>query len=176
MQFTRDGARWHCDVTDRDSTGPPGEIGLSIARLISERVELASGAGAHTVRMTFVGAQRARQRIIDAASELFYQNGIRATGSRHDHLPCRCREGDVLPSLPREERPCHRLAATAGEPLVRRIRAELDARTESPASRLLSFFDLLGEWFARDDFRGCAFQNAAAETPEAAHAAQAGNP
>ena len=115
-------------ATERDGTATsptatppssPGEIGLSIARLISERVELASRAGAHTVRMTF--AVRSRRTTEDP------RRGLRALlperdsrdRNRHDHLPRGRREGDVLPSLPREERPCRRLAATAGEPLVR---------------------------------------------------------
>jgi AcrR family transcriptional regulator len=169
IEVARDGARWHCDVTDRDSTGP-GEVGLSIARLISERVELASGGGAHTVRMTFMGAAGARQRIIDAASELFYQNGIRATGIATIISHAGVARATFFHHFPAKD---DLVIAWLQQPASRwfdRIRAELDATTESPASRLLTFFDLLGEWFAQDDFRGCAFQNAAAETPEADHA------
>jgi AcrR family transcriptional regulator len=169
VEVARDGALWHCDVTDRDSTAP-GEIGLSIARLISERVELASGAGAHTVRMTFMGAAGARQRIIDAASELFYQNGIRATGIAMIISHAGVARATFFHHFPAKS---DLVIAWLQQPATRwfdRIRAELDAKTESPTSRLLSFFDLLGEWFAEEDFRGCAFQNAAAETPEADHA------
>jgi len=32
-----------------------------------------------------------------------------------------------------------------------------------PRERLLGIFDLLAEWFARDDYYGCAFMNAVAE-------------
>jgi AcrR family transcriptional regulator len=171
VQVTRDGAHWHCDVTDRDSTETTSdEIGLSIARLISERVELTSGAGAHTVRMTFTGTAGARQRILDAASELFYQNGIRATGVASIIAHAGVAKATFFHHFPAKN---DLVIAWLQQPTSRwfdRIRAELDAKTKSPASRLLTFFDLLGEWFAQDDFRGCAFQNAAAETPEAAHA------
>jgi AcrR family transcriptional regulator len=171
VQVTRDGAQWHCDVTDHHSTETTrGEIGLSIARLISERVELASGAGAHTVRMTFAVAGNARQRILDAASELFYQNGIRATGVATIISHAGVAKATFFHHFPAKS---DLVVAWLQQPASRwfdRIRAELDAKTESPASRLLTFFDLLGEWFAQDDFRGSAFQNAAAETPEAAHA------
>jgi AcrR family transcriptional regulator len=169
VEVARDGALWHCDVTDRDSTAP-GEVGLSIARLISERVELASGAGAHTVRMTFMGAAGARQRIIDAASELFYQNGIRATGIATIISHAGVARATFFHHFPAKS---DLVIAWLQQPATRwfdRIRADLDAKTESPTSRLLSFFDLLDEWFAQEDFRGCAFQNAAAETPEADHA------
>jgi AcrR family transcriptional regulator len=171
VQVTRDGARWHCDVTDHYSTETTrGEIGLSIARLISEHVELASGAGAHTVRMTFAVVADARQRILDAASELFYQNGIRATGIATIISHAGVAKATFFHHFPAKS---DLVVAWLQQPASRwfdRIRAELDAKTESPASRLLTFFDLLGEWFAQDDFRGSAFQNAAAETPEAAHA------
>jgi AcrR family transcriptional regulator len=171
VQVTRDGALWHCDVTEGESTeSTSGEFGLSIARLISERVELSSGAGAQTVRMTFLVVADARQRILDAASELFYQNGIRATGVATIISHAGVAKATFFHHFPAKS---DLVIAWLQQPASRwfdRIRAELDATTQSPASRLLSFFDLLGEWFAQDDFRGCAFQNAAAETPEAAHA------
>lgn len=169
VEFARDGARWHCDVTDRDSTGP-GDISLSIARMISERVELASGGGAHTVRMTFMGAAGARQRIIDAASELFYQNGIRATGIATIISHAGVARATFFHHFPAKN---DLVIAWLQQPASRwfdRMRTELDTKTESPAKRLLRFFDLLGEWFAQDDFRGCPFQNVAAEIPEPAHA------
>jgi AcrR family transcriptional regulator/anti-sigma regulatory factor (Ser/Thr protein kinase) len=171
VQLGRDGARWHCEVTDRDSnqTTLDESIGLSIARLISERVEVASEAGAHTVRLTFAGASDARQRILDAASELFYQNGIRATGINTIISHSGVAKATFFHRFPAKE---DLVIAWLQQPASRwfdRIRTELDAKKESPASRLLTFFDLLGEWFAQDDFRGCAFQNAAAETPQAGH-------
>jgi AcrR family transcriptional regulator len=168
VEFLRDGARWHCDVTDRDSTGP-GEIGLSIARMISERVEVASGGGANTVRMTFMGAAGARERIVDAASELFYQNGIRATGVATIIAHAGVARATFFHHFPAKN---DLVVAWLQQPASRwfeGMRTELDTRTEPPVSKLLSLFDLLGDWFARDDFRGGPFQNVAAETPEAAH-------
>jgi anti-anti-sigma factor len=37
------------------------------------------------------------------------------------------------------------------------LHAETQARAASPAGRLLAIFDIFTEWFARDDFEGCAF-------------------
>jgi AcrR family transcriptional regulator len=169
VEVHRDGAQWHCDVTGHFQTAP-GELGLSIARLISERVEVAPRPGAQTVRMTFTGPAGARQRIVDAASELFYQNGIRATGIAMIISHAGVARATFFHHFPAKS---DLVIAWLQQPPTRwfdRIRAELDANTESPNRRLLSFFDLLGEWFAQEDFRGCAFQNAAAETPEADHA------
>jgi AcrR family transcriptional regulator len=39
--------------------------------------------------------------------------------------------------------------------------------------RPLAVFDALGEWFASDDFRGCAFINAASEIADPGHPARA---
>jgi AcrR family transcriptional regulator len=171
VRVSREGARLHCEVTESDArpSSPGVRIGPAIARLVSERVEVASAAGTRTVRLTFAGAADARQRILDAASELFYREGIRATGVNtivahagiakatfFNHFPTK---GDLACAWLRQ--PASRWFDW--------IRSDLDARTEPAEARLLAFFDLLGEWFARDDFRGCAFLNAAAETPEADH-------
>jgi AcrR family transcriptional regulator len=120
--------------------------------------------------MTFAGAAGARQRIIDAASELFYQSGIRATGIATIISHAGVARATFFHHFPAKS---DLVIAWLQQPSSRwfdRIRAELDAKTEPPTSRLLSFFDLLGEWFSQEDFRGCAFQNAAAETPDADHA------
>jgi AcrR family transcriptional regulator len=168
VQVVRDQARWHCDVTGPVS-GAGGDLGLLIARLVSERVEVAGGIDAQTVRMTFSGAANARRRILDAASELFYQNGIRATGINMIISHSGVAKATFFRHFPAKD---DLVVAWLQQPASRwfdRIRTDLDANAEAPANRLLAFFDLLGEWFGQDEFRGCAFQNAAAETPDAAH-------
>jgi AcrR family transcriptional regulator len=170
VQVARGGAGWHCEVTDCDSDQTElGRAGLSIARLVGERVELGSEAGAHTVRLTFTGAADARQRILDAASELFYQHGIRATGINTIISHSGVAKATFFKHFPAKNDLVLAWLELPASRWFDGIRTELDGKPEPPASRLLAFFDLLGEWFERDDFRGSAFQNAAAETPEAAH-------
>jgi AcrR family transcriptional regulator len=171
VEVTRDGARLRCAVTERDanSTTLGDRIGPAIARLISERVELTCRADTCTVTLTFAGPADARERILNAASELFYQNGIRATGVNTIISHSGVAKATFFNHFPAKD---DLVIAWLQRPVSRwfdRIRAALDARSEPPAAGLLTFFDLLGEWFAQDDFRGCAFQNAAAETPDAAH-------
>lgn len=166
VQVVRDQASWHCDVT---APGSEEDLGLLIARLVSERVEVAAGDEGQTVRMTFSGAADARRRILDAASELFYQNGIRATGINAIIAHSGVAKATFFRHFPAKN---DLVVAWLREPATRwfdRIRAELDATADAPASRLLAFFDLLGKWFGQDEFRGCAFQNAAAEMPTEAH-------
>ena len=37
------------------------------------------------------------------------------------------------------------------------LQAPARARADSPAGQLLAIFDVFTEWFAREDFEGCAF-------------------
>jgi F420-dependent oxidoreductase-like protein len=48
---------------------------------------------------------------------------------------------------------------------------EVSARSTDPTGRLLAVFDVLGQWFRRDTFRGCAFINAAVELADPSHPA-----
>jgi AcrR family transcriptional regulator len=117
-------------------------------------------------------SQAAADRILDTASKLFYQKGIRATG-------------------------VDRIAADSGmtkmtlyacfgskEELVRAYLARRDERwrawfkgaverhsSRNPSRRPLAIFDALAERLADPDFRGCAFINAMAELDDPEHPA-----
>lgn len=115
------------------------------------------------------------ERILAVAGRLFYANGIHATGidrviaesgiakmSLYKHF--RSKDALVLAFLDRrDQRWCGWLTA--------RVDA-LAARARRPDARMLAIFDALGEWFASDDFRGCAFINAAVEFADSAHLAR----
>jgi AcrR family transcriptional regulator len=53
------------------------------------------------------------------------------------------------------------------------LRSATERLAPLPADRPLAVFDALGEWFASEDFRGCAFINAAAEIADPHHPARA---
>ncbi len=115
-------------------------------------------------------SQAAADRILDTASKLFYQKGIRATG-------------------------VDRIAADSGmtkmtlyacfgskEELVRAYLVRRDQRWREwfkgaverhphgdPSRRPLAIFDALAERLADPDFRGCAFINAMAELNDRKH-------
>ncbi len=118
-------------------------------------------------------ARSARERILDAASTSFYREGIRAVGvdaviaeagvakaTLYRHFPSK--DDLVVAFLERRDVRWRAWFAEA----VERIAPD-------PATRPLAVFDALGEWFASDDFRGCAFLNAAAEIADPAHPARA---
>ena len=112
----------------------------------------------------------ARERILAVASELFYEEGLKvgidtiisrsgvAKATLYHHFPSK--ERLVLEVLDRRD-----LA----------WRAALDEAVASsggtPEQCLLAVFDALGAEFARADYRGSVFINAAAEVTDGDHAA-----
>jgi AcrR family transcriptional regulator len=170
VHVVREGARWMCDVTGNDS-GPAArgsKVGLSIARVINDRVELTSARREQTVRLNFAGASKARERVLDAAAELFYQRGIRATGTNAIIAHAGVSKATFFRHFPSKD---DLVVAWLEQPASRwldRIRVELESTTD-PRRRLLAFFDRLEQWFAEEDFRGCPFQNTAAEIPDGDH-------
>ncbi|MFH0518649.1 TetR/AcrR family transcriptional regulator [Streptomyces sp. M41] len=117
-----------------------------------------------------------RTRILDAAEELFYGQGIQAVGMdavRTEAKVTLRRLYQVFPSK----------GALVEEYLRRRdirwrsLLAEyVDATAATPRERVLAVFDWLHSWFEEPDFRGCAFINSFGElgatSPEVAEAAR----
>src|SRR5215210_4283705 len=111
------------------------------------------------------------EKLLEAASDLFYREGIRAVGV--DTLSERAgvskrtlynrfggKDGLVAEYLRRRDE---------------RRRAYLQRSTEDeaePREKLLAVFEAYGEWLVGGDFRGCPFANAAAEIPDPGHPAR----
>lgn len=107
--------------------------------------------------------EAARARLLDAAIRLFCRRGIGATGinaiveasgvarmTLYSHFGSK--EGLALAALEHE-------AATWRAWFF----ARLAANGGAPRDRLLAVFDILEEWFRRDDYFGCALMNAVIE-------------
>jgi AcrR family transcriptional regulator len=102
----------------------------------------------------------ARARILDAAYDLFSQQGVRAVSI--DEVVARSgvarmtlyrhfasKEDLVMAFLERRDEQWTRLW----------LQAEVEARASTPSDRLLAIFDVFDTWFRRRDFEGCAFIN-----------------
>jgi AcrR family transcriptional regulator len=107
-----------------------------------------------------------RERILERASELFYRKGFQAVGvdsiiagadvarmSFYRHF--RSKEGLVLAFLERRD-----VQFRAW------LEAEVRRLAPDPADRPLAVFDALALRFGPEDYRGCAFINAIAETAD----------
>jgi len=108
---------------------------------------------------------KARERLVETATELFYAEGIHAVGvdrvaseadvakaTLYQHF----RSKDELVAA------CLRLRSANWR---RHVAEPVLARSGSPSTRVARVFDLMGRGFGSPDYRGCPFINAAAEYP-----------
>ncbi|MGH2942522.1 MAG: TetR/AcrR family transcriptional regulator [Solirubrobacteraceae bacterium] len=99
-----------------------------------------------------------RDRILDAAYGLFSRAGVRAIGV--DTITA---EADVAKmTLYRNFASKNELAlaflALREERWTKGwVQAQVQERADTPAEQLLAIFEIFSEWFAREDFEGCAF-------------------
>jgi AcrR family transcriptional regulator len=114
----------------------------------------------------------AADRILWAASEMFYREGIRAVG-----VDAIAAEADVTKKTLYEKFGSKDGLVVAylrarDERWRAWLRGVVERQGGSARERLLSTFDALGEWMERENPRGCGFVNAAAELPHADHPAR----
>jgi AcrR family transcriptional regulator len=111
----------------------------------------------------------ARERLLDTAARLFYDEGITATG-----VDTVVREAGVSkPTLYAHYGSKSELVAAVLAARHARRETELEAwalRERDPRARLLSVFAYLAGFYEREGARGCAFLNAAAELGDAGDA------
>ncbi|MBA2517004.1 MAG: TetR/AcrR family transcriptional regulator [Solirubrobacterales bacterium] len=100
----------------------------------------------------------ARERILEAAYELFSRRGVRGVGI--DAIIARA--GVARMTLYRHFSSKEELALAC---LARReqrwtrqwLQVEIEARATAPGERLLAVFDVFDEWFQTPEFEGCTF-------------------
>jgi AcrR family transcriptional regulator len=108
----------------------------------------------------------ARQRILDAAYDLFSARGIQAVGI--DAIIER--SGVARQTLYRHFGSKQELVLAFLDLREERwtrawLQAEVEARTDDPRERLLVIFDVFDSWFRGPDFDGCSFINVMLEHP-----------
>lgn len=110
-----------------------------------------------------------KERLVDAALQLFYERGFHATG-----IDIILTKANVSkPTLYKyfDSKDALILAALhRRDDFVRRwFISEIEQRATAPAERLLALFDVLAEWFESPNFQGCMFINATAEYAQHDH-------
>ncbi len=106
----------------------------------------------------------ARERLLAACDELFYQNGVHSTGIDAVIEKAGVAKGSL-----------YYIFGGKDELVAAYLRGRLDAWRErvnaaqagidDPEQKILAVFDAIADDVSRPDFRGCPFVNAAAEVP-----------
>jgi len=113
----------------------------------------------------------ARERLLAAADELFYEGGVHTVGIDRVIERAGVAKASLYSIFGSKDELIRSYLTARHEARKQRITRGL-ARYETPRSRLLGVFDVLGEAIAEPGFRGCAFANASAEAPPGSAAVQ----
>jgi AcrR family transcriptional regulator len=106
----------------------------------------------------------ARQRLLAAANELFYAEGVNSVGIDRVIERAGVAKATLYSTFGSKEELIRAYLQGRQDERNERITRELATRFDNPRDRLYGVFDILGDSMAKPGFRGCAFINASVET------------
>src|SRR4029077_14512723 len=111
------------------------------------------------------GAARptARERLLAAANELFYNEGVHTVGIDRVIEQASVAKASLYNTFGSKDELVRAYLETRRASVTQRIMQAVD-RYAIPRERLLAVFEGQGELFAQPDYRGCAFARASAES------------
>jgi|SRR5271168_264318 len=127
---------------------------------------------ATTTPATVEPRRSARERLLDAASELFYNEGVQSVGIDRIIEHAGVAKASLYNTFGSKEELVQAYLADRHTATVERLTAAIEKHTDAKA-RLLAVFDAQAELAAQPDFRGCAFITASAEAPPGGRIEQA---
>jgi len=104
-----------------------------------------------------------RDRILAAASDLFYRQGIRSVGVDAIIASARVAKASFYHHFQSKDDLVVAWLRSENARWLDRVAAETERRTDDPTERLLVFFDVVEELIEQPEFRGCPYLNTAAE-------------
>ena len=104
----------------------------------------------------------ARQRLLAAAADLFYENGINTVGIDRIIEQAGVAKASLYDCFGSKEELVRAYLQERSEVRQAQINARL-AQLDDPAEQILAIFDFLGELASQPDYRGCAFMRASAD-------------
>jgi AcrR family transcriptional regulator len=105
----------------------------------------------------------ARERLLAAASELFYDEAVHSVGIDRVIKRAGVAKATLYTAFGSKDELIRAYLAARHAATRDRMTRELTARYHTPRERLLGVFDIQGESFIEPGFRGCAFISASAE-------------
>jgi AcrR family transcriptional regulator len=106
----------------------------------------------------------ARERLLAAADELFYEEGVHTVGIDRVIERAGVAKASLYNAFGSKDELIRAYLRQRHAATRERTTSALATRYDSPKERLLGVFDVLGEMAAESGFRGCAFINASAES------------
>jgi AcrR family transcriptional regulator len=106
----------------------------------------------------------ARERLLAAANELFYAEGVHTVGIDRVIERAGVAKASLYNTFGSKDELVRAYLEGRYARVADRIASYLD-RCETPRERLLGVFEAMGSLFAEPGFRGCAFVSASAESP-----------
>ena len=104
----------------------------------------------------------ARERLLAAADELFYENGINTVGIDRVIERAGVAKASLYDCFGSKDELVRSYLQARSEARQARVNERL-SRYDAPEDKILSIFDLLGELASQPGFRGCAFVRAGAD-------------
>lgn len=114
----------------------------------------------------------ARDRLLAAADELFYAEGVHSVGIDRVIEHAGVAKATLYNAFGSKDELIRVYLLRRHAARQERVTRKLDG-LDSPRERLLAVFDALADAFAQPNFRGCAFVNASAELPPGSRASEA---
>lgn len=112
----------------------------------------------------------ARQRILATADRLFYQDGIRAVGIDRIIAEAEVAKMSLYKHFPSKDDLILAVLKYREEKIREFFGAAIERHSKRTKDKVRAYFAALKDWFESPGFRGCAFQNAAVELADPAHA------
>jgi AcrR family transcriptional regulator len=110
------------------------------------------------------GRLSARERLLAAAEELFYEEGVHTVGIDRVIERAGVAKATLYSVFGSKDELVRAYLEQHNAAWRARLNSRITERYAEPRERLLGVFDVLGERFTDPDYRGCAFVNASAET------------
>jgi AcrR family transcriptional regulator len=105
-----------------------------------------------------------RERLLAAANELFYNEGVQTVGIDRIIEHAGVAKASLYNTFGSKEALVRAYLESRHARTLDRLRRAVAAQTD-PRARLLAVVESQGDMFARPDFHGCAFASASAEAP-----------
>jgi AcrR family transcriptional regulator len=114
-------------------------------------------------RGSTIDPARTRAAIVEAATPLLYERGLDGVGVAELCARLGVSKETLYRHFGTKDGLVHAVLEARSERVHAWMAGAVAAAGDAPADQLAAVFDALGEWYAEQEFRGCAMVNAAAQ-------------